>query len=516
MNIVLLSDIFSVERKQNENLGKWSFWSRYLGPYAVKQAIKNQCPDKTVAVIDYFLKTEDFFDYADGIIGEDTEFIGLSTTFLLNTNNRRVNDFNLWFEDHEEIVDWLMQLKLLAPKAKIFVGGHAVDAWYKRYILDPDQPELPKAMNLIDCFIHGYGESSVPNYINGKTNLFNAHWRGKTSFISDNIKAGDDRAQCLRVKWDKNDYVRQGEWLPLEISKGCRFGCKFCMFDKLGTTIKTKEELRAELIHNYENFGVTGYSLTDDTVNDSLAKMKMIYEVFTSLPFKVEWISYCRPDMFQAYPKMLDMMIESGCRGVFLGIETFNPTAAKIVGKGLDPNKIKDIVKWMKDKTGNEMFILGSFIIGLVGETKESLDDTLEYLINQKSIDKILWEVLYLRPPDYRTEAKDDFNNNKDKYGIRKLQWDPYYWEHDTLNYNQCVEISEVWKKELRKGNSGFNKALEENTNFFSYPRMRSLGYSHDESFNMLKYGNMPDELYRRNDQWIADYHKGLKNALDK
>lgn len=515
MNVVLLSDIFSEKREKNEKLGKWSFWSRYLGPYAVKQAIKNRCPNKTVAVIDYFLKIEDFFSYAeDGIIGLDTEFIGISTTFLNNTSNKRVNDFNLWFEDHDDIVDWLTELKLIAPNAKIFVGGHSVDIWYKRYVVDPDKPEMPEAMKLIDCFIHGYGESSVPDYINGTTNLLNVYSRDDVMFISDGATAGSNKTECLRVQWDNKDYIQQNEWLSLEISKGCKFGCKFCMFDKMGTTLKCKEELRKELIHNYENFGTVGYQLTDDTVNDSLDKVKMIHEVFTSLPFKIEWIGYVRPDMFHRYPEMLDMLIESGCRGVFLGIETFNHTAAKIVGKGLDPQKIKNIVKWMKDTTGDEMFILGSFIIGLVGETKESLDDTLEYLVNQKSIDKILWEVLYLRPPDYRTEAKDDFNNNNDKYGIRKLQFKPYYWEHNTLNYNQCVDISEKWKKELRKGKSGFNKALEENTNFFSYPRMRSLGYTHHESFTMLKHGNMPPELYEKNDKWIYNYHKGLMNAL--
>jgi hypothetical protein len=46
-----------------------------------------------------------------------------------------------------------------------------------------------------------------------------------------------------------------------------------------GTVIKEGEHLRNELIYNYENFGTVGYTLTDDTVNDSMAKIDMMYDV---------------------------------------------------------------------------------------------------------------------------------------------------------------------------------------------------------------------------------------------
>ena len=525
-DIVLLSDVFSAEnidnrhqserRRNPEKLNKWSFWSRYLGPYAVKQSILNKCKNKNVKVVDYFTKIPNFFDYMKDIVDENTSVIGLSTTFLHNTANKRVNDFNLWFTNHKDLVNWFAQLKQLAPNAKIMIGGHHCDVWFQYYVKSRPDAKLPEAMSkYVDCVIHGYGENAVPNYINGTVDPQHEHYRENTLFVSDGVAAGGKKAECLRISWNKEDAVQQGEWLPLEVSKGCRFGCKFCMYDKFGTTLKPIEEFRKELIHNYENYGVTGYSFTDDTINDSLEKVKMIHEVFTGLPFKAEWIAYTRPDMFHRYPEMLDLMLESGCKGVFLGIETFNPTAAKIAGKGLDPNKIKGIIKWMKEKAGEELFILASFIVGLVGETEESLQHTLEYLLEQDCIDKILFEVLYVRPPDFRTGVQKDFNNDSDMYGFKKIQYNPYYWEHDTLNFNQCMEIAQHWKNELGKTNrySGFDQALEGFTNFWSYPRMRSLGYSHKESFYMLKDASMPEELYIKNNAWISSYHQKLKEV---
>lgn len=523
-DIVILNDIFSEKnindthqnnrRLNPSNLNKWSFWSRYLGPYTIKQSCNNST-NFSVKVIDYFTKIPNFFEYISEFVNDETKYIALSTTFLHNTFNVRVNDFNLWFKSHQELCDWFKNLKRIAPNAKIVLGGHNCDVWFQYFVKKNPSAKLPIAMEkFVDCIIHGYGEQAFIKYVNNNVDEKHAYQRGPVLFISDGLKAGDIELPCLQINWSTNDAVQQGEWLPLEISKGCKFGCKFCMFDKMGTTLKNKDVLREELIYNYNNFGVTGYSLTDDTINDSPSKIKMIHEVFTTLPFKIEWIAYTRPDMFHKYPEMLDMMIDSGCRGVFLGIETFNPKAAKIAGKGLDPEKIKEILKWMKNKTGDDMFILGSFILGLVGETEESLESTLQYLLNQNYIDKILFEVLYVRPPDFRTGVKNDFNNNGEKYGFKKLQHNPYYWEHETLNFNQCMDISKHWKAELEKSKySGYDMALEGFTNFWSYPRMRSLGYTHKESFDMLKKSSMPDELYKKNDEWIMKYHNMLKET---
>lgn len=502
MDVVLLNDVFS----SYDSSYRWSFWSRYMGPYAIKQAIIDKTSSNCV-VVDYFTKRDDFFDYIKSFVDEDTKYIGIATTFLQHKDNARLNDFNLWFTDHNDTVAWFKRLKELAPNAKIIIGGWSAEIWYNHYTKFDCNSDIPEAMKYVDYIVKGYGEKIVPDIINNKVLINNMIVRSDVTFLTDSTAAGNG-AEINPVYWSKQEGVVQGEWLPLEISKGCRFGCKFCMFDKLGTTIICKDALRAELIHNYEQFGVTGYQLTDDTINDSMAKVEMIHEVFTSLPFKAEWIAYARPDMFHKFPEMLDLMYEAGCKGMFLGIETFNHDAAKLCGKGLHPEKIKDILSWIKDKYGDEIFILGSFILGLPGETEESLEDTLQYLKSQDVIDKILFEVFYVRPSDTTAGEQKDYHTDNDKYEIRNIQFQPYYWEHGTLNYNQCEVISQHWKDELTSSRySGHDRAIESSTNFWSYPRMRSLGYDHNDSFRMLKDASMPDELYTSNNQWIEDYH---------
>lgn len=510
-DVVLLNDVFS----SYDSSYRWSFWSRYMGPYAIKQAIldKTNCD---CVVVDYFTKHENLFEYLKAFVDEDTKFIGIATTFLHHKDNSRINDFNLWFTDHNDTVEWFTKLKELAPQAKIVIGGWSAEIWYNHYTMFRKNTELPRAMQLVDYIVKGYGEQLVPDIINNKVPINHIIERCGVNFVESKVTAGNG-AEVNPVMWTDVDAVKEGEWLPLEISKGCRFGCKFCMFDKLGTNIIDKESLRAELIHNYEKFGVTGYQLTDDTINDSMAKVEMVHEVFTSLPFKAEWIAYARPDMFHRYPEMLDLMYEAGCRGMFLGIETFNETAAKLCGKGLHPEKIKNILSWIKEKYGDEIFILGSFIIGLPGETTESLEDTLQYLKTQDVIDKILFEVFYVRPSETTAGEQKDYHTDNDKYEIRNIRFNPYYWEHGTLNYTQCQGISERWKEVLTSAKySGHDRAIESSTNFWSYPRMRSLGYNHLEAFRMLKDASMPDELYVKNNKWISNYHKLMERNNER
>lgn len=529
-DIVFLTDIFFGQRPSGAEaprhygysdraaeVDQWNFWSRYLGPYAVAQSVRDQVPEKSVKVVDYFTRISGFFEEFAQIAGPETQYICLSTTFLQNVFNERVSEFNLWHSDHDALLEWFSELKRVAPNAEIVLGGHACDVYFRAYCQNPTGKQLPEAMRrYVDHVFHGYGEDLFVEFLQGTVSPEHVFESQGLKFYSDNRKAGQG-AKCLQVCWSDEEAVQPGEWLPAEISKGCRFGCRFCMFDRLGTTIKEEDVLRSELIRNYENFGTTGYLFTDDTINDTLGKVEMIHRVSQSLPFDLEWISYARPDTFYKKPHMLDMLLESGCRGMFLGLETFNPEAARIAGKGLHPDRIKGILEMIKEKGGDDVFVLGSFILGLVGETELSLEETLQYLKGQKVIDKISFEVLYVRPPDYRTNLDNDFSENSSKYGFRKITGSPYYWEHETLNYHQCCEIKNRWKNELSQAvYSGAESGIEGFTNFWAYPRLRSLGLSHQRAFDILKSREVPEEVYRKNIAWIKSYHRDLINGSNR
>lgn len=92
------------------------------------------------------------------------------------------------------------------------------------------------------------------------------------------------------------------------------------------------------------------------------------------------------------------MMLESGCVGLFFGIETFNKESGRIVGKGLG-ERAKDILAEIRRRDGRELFIHGSFISGLPSEhPSKQADELLEWYRGGCDIDTILLIPLSLTP----------------------------------------------------------------------------------------------------------------------
>jgi len=489
---------------------KYNFWSRYMGPYTVASNIREHTKYEVI-IFDYFTKLDNFFDFFEQLITPDTEYIALSLTFLNNPFNPTQGKFNLWHFNHDDCREWFKELKRRAPNAKIIIGGALVDTLYKQHFVTGKVNEpLPKAMKeYVDYAFHGYSERTIVDFLNGTLNPSQIRTKDGVTFINEPALAGKG-AIVTQTKWLPQDSVQPGEWLPLEISKGCRFGCKFCFYDHSGTVIKSPECLKAELLYNYEHFGTTGYQLTDDTVNDSLSKIEMMHDVITSLPFKIEWVGYARPDMFYKFPQMLDKMIDMGCRGMFLGVETLDRTAGKIAGKGLDPEKIKGILEWIREKAGDEIFMLTSFIIGLPGETEESLMKTADWLLKQNVIDKAQYEILFVA--DHGGRTSNDFSDKSEKFGIQEVRWNPeYYWKHSTMDLTKAKEIALRWESIMvNHPRTQFERHADYNVSFWAYPRLRSFGLNHYEATKTLCSGIVPDYVYKANIEWIGKYHLGL------
>lgn len=486
-------------------------WSRYLGPYPLA-TLSSQKLNKSTVVIDHFTDIPNFFEYLEDFVSEKTEWVGISATFLVDYTSSNVSSMNFWADSQHEIVKWFIDLRSLLNKkkssAKILVGGHCVDTFFKKYALQQDEP--PQVLEHIDYLIHGYGENSFEQLILDQSNPKEIHTVGNTKFISNPAVAGDG-AILVETEFTKNMAIQPGEWLPIEISKGCRFNCKFCFYDQRGAITKSSEVIKQEFLRNYEYFGTTGYIFSDDTINDSRKKVESLHNIVCSLPFKLEWIAYARPDMFYANPDSADAFSEMGVRGLFLGIETLSKKAGMLCGKGLDPHKIKATISQLKQKLGESCFLLGSFIIGLVGETEESLDMTLEYLSQQKDLDQIQYEILFVRNADSRINS--DMSTHPQKYGFKNITFYPNYsWEHETMTYHLCQNIVSKWENRLE--NHPFSALVshhKQNSDFWSYPVYRSLGFTHSETVQCLKSKTDNVNFLDKYNNFISNYHESLR-----
>ena len=100
-------------------------------------------------------------------------------------------------------------------------------------------------------------------------------------------------------------------------------------------------------------------------------------------------------------------MAKSGCKGVFLGIESGSPTILKNMNKAATIERYAEGIKMLKAR-GITTF--GSFILGFPGETDTTVAETIDFIRSNK-------------PDFYRAQMLNEpgtpIHLEKDKYQIK-------------------------------------------------------------------------------------------------
>ena len=275
-------------------------------------------------------------------------------------------------------------------------------------------------------------------------------------------------------EWDKDDNVVSDEWLPLELSRGCAFNCAYCVYDRRDSfdSYKNPKAVRDEILKNYDQFGVTKYLLVDDLYNDSKDKVRRMYdEVWSKLPFKPEWASYMRLDLFHSDPESIEIIKASGARSGSFGIETLHNKAGAKVGKGLGRERIINTLEQLKKSWGDEVLVAACFIAGLPDEPEESILETIDWCHNTDLLHGVKWLPLWITPPSHRKIVirTHQITDNTEKYGINWLN------DNDWVNKQGVTSIR---ADELASmGNQNSNIVAH----FGYYVELRQLGWSHEQ-----------------------------------
>lgn len=356
------------------------------------------------------------------------------------------------------------------PKCKLVLGGH--DAKDAGYIKDYDYVVFGYAdISAVNLAKHlAYGEELK----HSRRSLFGAT-------IIDDATAEGYEFISTPMQYTDNDVIMPGETLGIEISRGCVFKCAYCTYPlngkKKNDYIKLEEILTQEFVENYEKFGVTRYTFSDDTFNDSRDKIEMVHRISKSLPFKLEFWAYVRADLLAAHPDTIDLLFDSGLRAGFMGIETMHPTAGSIIGKGGGRQKIIEVIDYIKTKYSNSVALTGSFIFGLPSEPLDSIKETAQMLLDKK-IKLDAWQINPLRINPNHT-FKSEFDLNYEKYGYRVIgqNSEGLTWENEYTNYHECAELA---KSTMIAGDLNGNRRINGRSSFC----IASLGFDLDYSMN--------------------------------
>lgn len=159
-------------------------------------------------------------------------------------------------------------------------------------------------------------------------------------------------------------------------SRGCPFNCIFCIGHKMvGKKGRFRNpKLVVDEVEEILDYGFKTINVVDDLLTLNRKHLYAFCDEIIARKLKFKWTAFSRVDTVN--PELLGKMKEAGCFFICYGVESGNQKILDMARKKITPAKIKEAVKLSKDAGIKS---LASFIIGLPGETKETLNETVNF-----------------------------------------------------------------------------------------------------------------------------------------
>lgn len=167
-------------------------------------------------------------------------------------------------------------------------------------------------------------------------------------------------------------------------SRGCPYQCTFCLWPQ--TLYARKFRLRNpknivdEIEHLIKVYGAKGLYFEDDTFTIIQDYVEGICDEMLKRKITIPWSCLGRVDTVTK--KMLEKMKQAGCYMIRYGVESSSQEILNKAKKGITIEKIISAFKMTK-KTGIETY--ASYTLGLPGETKQTLDQTVKFAMRLDS-----------------------------------------------------------------------------------------------------------------------------------
>lgn len=158
-------------------------------------------------------------------------------------------------------------------------------------------------------------------------------------------------------------------------SKGCPFQCTFCTVANTKWKKRSAESIMEELRLLKEKFHTRTVSFFDETFTIDKRRVRGLCRMLRVEKLDITWYCNTRADLVT--PEILCDMYSAGCRGISFGIESGDQRILNAVKKEFTVEEARKAIRWAKE-AGIKVYC--SFIIGLPGETPETVNATINFV----------------------------------------------------------------------------------------------------------------------------------------
>jgi radical SAM superfamily enzyme YgiQ (UPF0313 family) len=172
--------------------------------------------------------------------------------------------------------------------------------------------------------------------------------------------------------------------IPIESGRGCPYGCEFCTVTGFfGDSIRfrSNESVVNELLRlkslEKQTKGKVVVFFIDDNFAINPARTKSLLREIIARKAQVPWIAQISMNLLRD-EELVSLIAQSGCRWIFMGLESIDPENLKSVAKGF--NKPSEYGAVLERLARHNVYAITSFIFGMDGDRPGAAERTLEQI----------------------------------------------------------------------------------------------------------------------------------------
>jgi len=364
------------------------------------------------------------------LLKESPNAVALTTTFYV---------------DDEPIIELVDFIRQHCPDTKIIVGGPHIFNLHTHH--DPATQDFlwkklgadvyvydPQGEGTLNRILHHLRETPEKS-LGGIPNLI--YRTNGDTFEKSGKEVENNGLDENTVDWSFFDQDFIVPIVSMRTARSCAFKCSFCSYPFLAgeLTLTSLEAVEKEM-HYLKEHGVKDINFIDDTFNIPLPRFKDLCRMMIRNKFDFNWYSMYRCS--NSDDEAFELLAESGCKGVFLGIESGSNTILKNMNKAAKRERYMDGIRKLQK---NNVITMASFIVGFPGETEETLKETIDF-IEQTS-------PTFYRGMLYYHDVKVPIHKQAKEY---ELTGAGYSWKHKTMDWQTAADWIEQMYRTI--GNS--------------------------------------------------------------
>jgi magnesium-protoporphyrin IX monomethyl ester (oxidative) cyclase len=200
----------------------------------------------------------------------------------------------------------------------------------------------------------------------------------------------------------------QNRAVSMVTSRGCPFNCCFCavhLHMGKGFRAHSAKYVLDHIQYVVDKYKVKNIFFEDDNLTLDLKRFEAICDGIIERRIKIGWETPNGVRADRLTLELLCKMKQSGCKSVFVGVESGDQQILdKVVCKNLDLKKVVEFAKNAKEiglKTG------AFYIIGFPGETKQNMQRTVDFALEMKRKYDVGMH-LFAATPSYGTKLYEE------------------------------------------------------------------------------------------------------------